>query len=110
MALTACAYAAQNVPATAEEYLRMVRRQARKIPSVVVAQKPPQGGAVAQRGGEGGERGNGGGDRSSVYIDVDQCPENLLPSVEWESYYLQVGVLRQCRRACRTVRCFGAFQ
>jgi hypothetical protein len=78
----------------------MVRRQARKIPSVVVAQKPPQNNADAQqRVGEGGERRNGAGDRSSVYIDVDQCPENLLPSVEWESYYLQVGLLGGCSAA-----------
>ena len=68
----------------------MVRRQARQIPDVVVAPKQ-EGGAVAPRKeGASERRMEGGGDKPGQYMDVKQCSENLLPSVEWESYYLQV--------------------
>ena len=81
----------QNLPATAEEYLRMVRRQARTIPDVVVA---PGDGGRRRAGGDGspGEsraRNSSSQRRGHADDDVGACEDELLPPVEWESCYLQ---------------------
>ena len=72
----------QTLPATAEEYLRMVRRQAKKIPDVVVApvHHRQSGSALESSKGSAAERGsdkNVGGYAG----EVEEAAEELLPSV-----------------------------
>lgn len=76
----------QTVPATAEEYLRMVRRQARQIPDVVLAPKPRDSHVTGHKEVASEDA---SGRKSCRYMDVEECSESLLPSVEWESHYLQ---------------------
>ena len=73
----------QALPATAEEYLRMVRRQARQIPDVVVAPRHPHNGQGRSQGdgGVGGGEGPSAGKIGGYGGDIDGAAEALLPSV-----------------------------
>ena len=71
-------WAGQTLPRTAEEYLRMVRRQAKGLPDVVCRPLAPSQPVVPVSV-----------KLPAAMSDIEACPDALQPSVEWERTFLR---------------------
>ena len=71
-------WAGQTLPRTAEEYLRMVRRQAKGLPDVVFRPLAPSQPVMPVSV-----------KLPAAMSDIEACPDALQPSVEWERTFLR---------------------